>query len=128
MSESWAIQTLCKQQIGTLTSVKAVVDGVAPEKTPSPWVVIGNDVGRDIGTKSNWEEQFSARLTVHSKKSGFKEVKAIAAEIKNLLHEKKFTVAPYEIYAVRFSGEAYDEDQTGLTRRGDLDYTFWVSN
>ena len=127
MSAALELQKLHYAQIVGILPGK-VFDGVAPEKTTGPFVIIGQDTLRDIGTKSNREWQAASRFTIHSDAANFRECKTIAGQIMDLFHEQTFSIPPYTVYGTRFSTEDYRIDEVGLTRRGDADYLFWITN
>lgn len=123
------LQKLQYAQLSTISvGADKIFDGVAPVGEAGPFVIIGQDNALYVGTKSNEEWQVTSRFTIHSDLASFNECKDIAGEILTLFNEKTFDIPPYKVYGVRAADEAYSIEEIGLTRRGDADYTFWITN
>ena len=118
-------------QLSTLPMAQGgakIFDGVAPVGEKGPFIVIGNGNSLYVGTKSNDEWEVTSTFAIHSDLASYDECKEIAGEILALFNGKTFDIPPYKIYGVRAAAEAYSIEEIGLTRRGDADYTFWITN
>lgn len=107
-------------------SAPAVYDH-APQETPFPYVIVGDDISTDFDTDDTTGSDSEVTVHVWSQFRGRSEVKKIQREVHNALHRHDLSVAGTVTTVTVESEEArsFVEDD-GLTRHGVQDFRVLV--
>jgi hypothetical protein len=106
-----------------------IFDSIAPQDTAYPYVVIGLETIRDVGTKTLDGNVYNVDIDVWSQYRGQKEIKEIMERIYNLLNNATISVSgsnsvmSYVVNAVTLT------EVDGITRHGivNIDFTIFDS-
>ena len=106
-----------------------IFDSIAPQDTAYPYVIIGLETMRDVGTKTLDGNVYNVDIDVWSQYRGQKEIKEIMERIYNLLNNATISVSgassvmSYVVNAVTLT------EVDGITRHGivNIDFTIFDS-
>lgn len=106
-----------------------IFDSIAPQDTAYPYVIIGLETMRDVGTKTLDGNVYNVDIDVWSQYRGQKEIKEIMERIYNLLNNATIgvsdasSVMSYVVNAVTLT------EVDGITRHGivNVDFTIFDS-
>ena len=106
-----------------------IFDSIAPQDTAYPYVIIGLETMRDVGTKTLDGNVYNVDIDVWSQYRGQKEIKEIMERIYNLLNNATISVSgsnsvmSYVVNAVTLT------EVDGITRHGivNVDFTIFDS-
>ncbi len=106
-----------------------IFDSIAPQDTAYPYVIIGLETMRDVGTKTLDGNVYNVDIDVWSQYRGQKEIKEIMERIYNLLNNGTISVSgassvmSYVVNAVTLT------EVDGITRHGivNVDFTIFDS-
>jgi hypothetical protein len=106
-----------------------IFDSIAPQDTAYPYVIIGLETIRDVGTKTLDGNVYNVDIDVWSQYRGQKEIKEIMERIYNLLNNATISVSgsnsvmSYVVNAVTLT------EVDGITRHGivNIDFTIFDS-
>lgn len=106
-----------------------IFDSIAPQDTAYPYVIIGLETMRDVGTKTLDGNVYNVDIDVWSQYRGQKEIKEIMERIYNLLNNATISVSDassvmsYVVNAVTLT------EVDGITRHGivNVDFTIFDS-
>ena len=122
-----AIYTLLSgdSTLDSLVGNNRIYDNV-PQTSSYPYVVIGNEIATNQGTKTLDGIEYGIDIDVWSQYRGKKEIKNIMERIYNLLHDQDLTVsgASFVVSQVRQVATLVEAD--GITRHGILSVSIIV--
>tara|TARA_A100001201_G_scaffold2620_1_gene6677 strand:+ start:1336 stop:1743 length:408 start_codon:yes stop_codon:yes gene_type:complete len=122
-----AIYTLLSgdSTLDSLVGNNRIYDNV-PQTSSYPYVVIGNEIATNQGTKTLDGIEYGIDIDVWSQYRGKKEIKNIMERIYNLLHDQDLTVsgASFVVGQVRQVATLVEAD--GITRHGILSVSIIV--
>ncbi len=126
---AFAVQTAIYDKLTGDAALMAAIDAVhdqVPENAAFPYLTIGEDTGRDFGTKTESGQSLTLTLDAWSRAHGRKEVKDILARVHALLHEQALSVAGFTHLLTRFEFTQTFRDPDGLTQHGVARYRIIV--
>ena len=115
--------------LDSLVGNNKIFDSIAPQDTAYPYVIIGLETIRDVGTKTLDGNIYNVDIDVWSQYRGQKEIKEIMERIYNLLNNATISVSgassvmSYVVNAVTLT------EVDGITRHGivNVDFTIFDS-
>ena len=103
-----------------------VFDSIAPQGTAYPYVLIGTEATRDIGTKTLDGNVYNMDIHVWSQYRGQKQVKEVMAIIYNLVNNATITVSGASSVMSYVVSTSTFVEVDGITRHGLVNVDFTV--
>jgi len=103
-----------------------IFDSVAPQDTAYPYVVIGLETTRDVGTKTLDGKVYNLSLDVWSQYRGQKEIKEIMERLHNLFNNATISVSGASSVMSYVLSTSTFVEVDGITRHGIVNIDFTV--
>lgn len=107
-------------------NISVPVYDIAPEKTPYPYVTIGEDLSVENGTDTTTNDLVSFTINTWSRSDSSKEIKLLMGEIKQILHLMRFTEPDVLFTANYFKTSQVFYDTDGITRHGVQEFNLTI--
>ena len=106
-----------------------IFDSIAPQDTAYPYVIIGLETMRDVGTKTLDGNVYNVDIDVWSQYRGQKEIKEIMERIYNLLNDATISVSDSDSVMSYVVNAVTLTEVDGITRHGivNVDFTIFDS-
>ncbi len=106
-----------------------IFDSIAPQDTAYPYVIIGLETMRDVGTKTLDGNVYNVDIDVWSQYRGQKEIKEIMERIYNLLNNATISVSDSDSVMSYVVNAVTLTEVDGITRHGivNVDFTIFDS-
>ncbi len=115
--------------LDSLVGNNKIFDSIAPQDTAYPYVIIGLETIRDVGTKTLDGNIYNVDIDVWSQYRGQKEIKEIMERIYNLLNNATISVSGASSIMSYVVNTVTLTEVDGITRHGivNVDFTIFDS-
>jgi|TARA_R110001583_G_scaffold49594_2_gene155291 hypothetical protein len=115
--------------LDSLVGNNKIFDSIAPQDTAYPYVIIGLETIRDVGTKTLDGNIYNVDIDVWSQYRGQKEIKEIMERIYNLLNNATISVSGASSIMSYVVNTVTLTEVDGITRHGivNIDFTIFDS-
>ena len=112
--------------LDSLVGNNKIFDSTAPQDTAYPYVIIGLESARDVGTKSTDGKVYNVDIEVWSQYRGQKEIKEVMERVYNLFNNATITVSGASSVMSFVITTTTLVEADGITRHGIVNIDFTV--